>query len=77
MEKDVLQLLEVNSLLATDCKQEKDNTNMEKMKALVDYPISKNAKDVKSLLGCASYYRRFISEFSEVALTFTRPVKGR
>ena len=41
--------------------------NPEKVKKVKDWPIPKNAKEVHSFLGLASYYRRFISQFSKWA----------
>ena len=41
--------------------------NPEKVNKEKDWPIPKNAKEVHSLLGLASYYRRFISQFSKWA----------
>ena len=41
--------------------------NPEKVNKVKDWPILKNAKEVHSFLGLASYYRRFISQFSKWA----------
>lgn len=37
------------------------------MECVVNYPIPKNAKDIKSFLGLVGYYRRFIKDFSKRA----------
>jgi hypothetical protein len=39
----------------------------EKVKAIKEFPIPKNTTDVKSFLGLAGYYRKFISQFSKLA----------
>jgi hypothetical protein len=38
-----------------------------KVRAIKDFPIPKNATDVKSFLGLAGYYRKFIPQFSKIA----------
>jgi transposase InsO family protein len=38
----------------------------EKIAAIVNYPAPKKVRDVRRLLGMASFYRRFISNFSEI-----------
>ena len=39
-----------------------------KIQIIVDLPIPKTQKEVRSFLGYASYYRRFIEHFSKIAL---------
>jgi hypothetical protein len=39
----------------------------DKVKAISEFPIPKNMTDVKSFLGLAGYYRRFIPQFSKIA----------
>ena len=39
----------------------------EKVKALTSFPTPKNTSDVKSFLGLAGYYRKFIPQFSKIA----------
>ena len=41
--------------------------NPEKVSKVKDWPIPKNAKEVHSFLGLASYYRRFIPQFAKWA----------
>jgi hypothetical protein len=38
-----------------------------KIKAVVDFPLPKTQKDIKSFLGLAGYYRKFIADFSAIA----------
>jgi transposase InsO family protein len=52
-------------------------TDPDKVKAIIDFPTPTNRKEVKRFLGTASYYRRFIKNFSHRAgplnaLTSTR-----
>ena len=49
------------------------STDPEKIRAIVDWPTPTCVKDVRSFLGMAGYYRRFIREFSTVA----RPMNKR
>jgi hypothetical protein len=46
-----------------------------KIKAVVDFPTPKTQKDIKSLLGLASYYRKFIADFSAIARPLTQLLK--
>eukprot|EP00731_Ephydatia_muelleri_P038567 Em0809g3a len=44
----------------------------EKVKAVEEWPIPHNATEVRQFLGLASYYRRFIQNFADVAAPFTQ-----
>jgi len=37
-----------------------------KMKAVLDWPVSKSVKDIQKFLGLANYYRRFIKGFAKI-----------
>lgn len=41
--------------------------DMDKVKALQDWPVPKNSKDVRQVVGFMSYYRRFVPNFAQQA----------
>lgn len=49
--------------------------NPEKVQAVRDFPIPKSCKDIKSFLGLAGYYRRFIANFSQITKPMTSLLK--
>eukprot|EP00253_Pinus_taeda_P012349 PITA_12349 len=50
----------------------------EKIKAIMDWPVPKYVADVRSFMGLAGYYRRFVEGFSKVAFPITSlQKKGR
>ncbi|CAG5041301.1 unnamed protein product [Parnassius apollo] len=49
--------------------------NPDKVKAVSDYPIPKNPKEIKSFLGLVGYYRRFIDNFSKITKPLTSLLK--
>lgn len=51
--------------------------NPDKVQSIVDYPRPKNTTEVKRFLGMASWYRRFIQDFSELTAPITELIKGR
>ena len=48
-----------------------------KIKVIVDWAIPKDKTDVRSFLGLASYYRRFVRGFSKLAAPMTALLKGK
>lgn len=46
-----------------------------KVKAVMNFPIPKNPKNIKQFLGIAGYYRRFIPNFSKIAKPLTDLLK--
>eukprot|EP00253_Pinus_taeda_P002642 PITA_02642 len=43
----------------------------EKIKTIMDWPTPKDVADIRSFMGLAGYYRRFVEGFSRVAFPFT------
>jgi len=39
----------------------------EKVKAVLNWPVSKLVKDIQKFLGLENYYRRFIKDFAKIA----------
>jgi hypothetical protein len=48
-----------------------------KIEAVVKFPTPKNQKDMKSFLGLAGYYRKFIADFSAIARPLTDLLRKR
>lgn len=47
----------------------------EKIKAVKEWPAPTNVGEVRSFLGLAGYYRRFVENFSRIALPMTNLIK--
>ena len=47
----------------------------DKVKAIIEWPHIQNVRDVQSFLGFANFYRRFIYNFSKIAMPLTRLTK--
>lgn len=43
--------------------------------SVVSFPIPRNVKDIKSFLGLAGYYRRFVKNFSQISKPLTNLLK--
>ncbi len=44
----------------------------DKVKAILDWPVSWKVKDIQSFLGFANFYRPFIHEYSDIVIPLTR-----
>jgi hypothetical protein len=47
-----------------------------KLSAVKDWPTPKNILDVRSFLGLANYFRRYVHDFSEIAVPLINLTKG-
>src|SRR3954467_10162387 len=47
-----------------------------KIEAVKDWPEIKNVKQIKSILGAAGFYRKFIKGYAEITLPLTKLLKG-
>ena len=43
------------------------STDPSKVKAIQEWPVPKNVRDIRSFIGICSYYRRFVKDFAKVA----------
>ena len=44
------------------------------MKAIIEWPAPKNVHEVRSFMGLASYYRKFVGNFASIARPITQLV---
>jgi hypothetical protein len=47
----------------------------DKVKSVRQYQVPKNAKEVTSFLGLASFYRRLVPKFAEIAKPLTQLIR--
>lgn len=51
------------------------HTDPDKTEAVRIWPVPKTVKEVRSFLGLCSYYRRFVSDFANIARPFINYVR--
>lgn len=51
-------------------------TNPNKVQAIVDFPIPKTLKELRSFLGLSGYYRRFVRDYAKLAKPLTTMLRG-
>ena len=47
----------------------------QKLKAVHEWKVTQNVKDVRAFLGFANYYRRYIHQFADIARPLTELTK--
>lgn len=50
--------------------------NPKKVEAIVNFPVPKTLKDLRSFLGMSGYYRRFIRDYAKIAKPLTLLLRG-
>jgi len=53
------------------------HTDPQKTSAVRDWPVPSNVTELRSFLGLASYYRRFVAEFAQLAEPLFRLTKAK
>lgn len=53
------------------------HTNPDKVASICEYPRPRNTTEIKRFIGMASWYRRFIKDFSELVVPLNNLIKGK
>ena len=64
-------LLERDPLFRSYHFRQRNPCDPEKVKAIMEWPVPKNAHEVRSFMGLAGYYQRFLEGFSKIAKPIT------
>jgi hypothetical protein len=75
IEPDKCELLKELNYLGHIVTPEGVRSDENKIKAVIEFPTPKTQKDIKSFLGLAGYYRKFIVDFSAIARPLTNLLK--
>lgn len=51
------------------------DTDLDKVKSIVDFPVPKSQKDLRAFLGLCGYYRRFFNQYSHCIAFLTQLLK--
>ena len=65
-------LVEISVLSWTHCIRIRNFSGSKKIKVIIEWKPPRNVTKVRSFLGLAGYYRRFVKEFSMTASLMTR-----
>ncbi|OXU26282.1 hypothetical protein TSAR_002909 [Trichomalopsis sarcophagae] len=51
--------------------------NLDKMKAILEYPIPKTQKEIQAFLGLTGFYRKFIKNYAKISKPLTKMLKKK
>ncbi|XP_075480669.1 uncharacterized protein LOC142521336 [Primulina tabacum] len=63
---------EINLVSGHVISKEGVSVDPRKVEAITEWPRPKNATDIRSLIGLAGYYRKFVERFSSIAVPLTK-----